>query len=133
DADAQAHAKVILELVRLAGEAMGDSARSQRLRILSQDGDKVFVRIALMQEHRLAHPSCDLELTCKCGALHVARGEIAEVVEAALADGYDFRPVREPFELMRQLVGELRSVMRVNARGRIKRPRMRVRKRDSLS
>ncbi len=72
-ADVEPHVEVILQLVRLAGEAMGDGARSQRAFMLSQDGDKVFVRIALMQEHGLAQPGRDLELPRKRGALHVAR------------------------------------------------------------
>ncbi len=41
--------------------------------------------------------------------------------------------MREPFDLVRQLVGQFGSVMRVNTGCRVKRSRMRVRKRDRLS
>src|SRR4051812_27715805 len=54
DTDVETHAQVVIQLVRLTCEAMSDAASSQRARVLSQDGDKVIVRVTLMQEHRLA-------------------------------------------------------------------------------
>ncbi len=133
DADAEAHAEVVVQLVRLTREAMSDPACRQCARVLSQNRDKVFVRVALMQEHRLAHACRDLELPRKRVPLHVTWREVAEVIETAFAYGYDFRPMREPFELVHQLAGELRGMMRMNASGCVQDSGMRVCQRDGLS
>src|SRR5262245_36885265 len=125
DADVETDAKVVLQLVLLTGKAVSDCARSQRAGVLSQNGDKVFVRVALVQEHGLADSRRNLERPGERGTLHVARREIAEVIQTAFADGYDFRLMREPFELVRELIGELRGVMRMNPGGGVQGSRMR--------
>ena len=53
DADRKPEAEVALEFRGIAGEAVRDAA-DQLPAVLAQDRDKVLVRIALVQEHRLA-------------------------------------------------------------------------------
>ena len=95
DADREAHlADSPSSSFAVPGEAMRDAAARQLPSMLAQDGDEILVRVALMQEHRLADPRGDLELTSERGALHVARREIAKVVEPAFAHRDDFGRLR---------------------------------------
>ena len=55
--------------------------------MFSQHGDKVIVRIALMQEDGFPDGAGDLELPGKGAALQVARRKIAKIVESAFTDG----------------------------------------------
>ena len=118
DADRQAHLEIVVQLVRLAGEAMRNRARGDDVPVLSQDRDKVRMRVALMQKHRFAHACGNLQLARESGALHVARGEVAEVIEPAFADGDDFGRMGERFQFLSQLIRELSGVMGMYASGR---------------
>ncbi len=116
DADEQSHLQVVAQLVRLTSKAMSNRPSRKRLRVLSQNSDKVLMRVALMQKKRLTDTRCNFQLTRKGRALHVAWRKVTEVVEAALADCDDLRQAGEGIELFGQLISELGCVMRVNAR-----------------
>ena len=73
---------------------MRDAAGEARP-ILAQDRNEILVRVALMQEHRLAQLDGELQLLAKRCQLRLARREIAEVIEPAFADGDDFRLPRQ--------------------------------------
>ena len=117
DADVESQLKTVLELVCLTREAVRDGACRKRVRVFSQNRDEVCMRIALMQEDRLAHSRGDLQLSRERSSLHVARRKIAKVIEAAFSDGDDFGRVRERFQRFTRLTCELDGVMWMNARG----------------
>ena len=78
---------------------------------------EIFVRIALMQEHRLAQAST-ASSSCqrKASQLRVARREVTEVVEPAFADGDDFGlPRRGPQVPLSCAASRSVGVMRMNA------------------
>src|SRR5579875_1429665 len=86
--------------------------------MLAHDGEEVVVRVALMQEHGLAHARSDRELASEGPALHVARGEVAVIVEPALTDRHEGGMRCEPFQLNGELVRQFRGMVRMDARGR---------------
>src|SRR5215469_4427700 len=102
DTDRKPQLQVGMQLIRSSGEAMGDAAR-QRLPVLLQDSEKIVMRITLVQEHRLAHASGELELSMERLLLHRAGGEIAKIVEAAF-------PRRDHLRLARELLEDAERV-----------------------
>jgi hypothetical protein len=96
---------------------MRDGAGSKRARVLSQNGDEVIMRIALMQKDRLADARGDLELSRERGSLHVAGRKIPKVIEPAFSNRNDFGLAGETFELVRDFVRQLGGVVWVDARG----------------
>ena len=115
DADGEPELQIALELVRAAGKAVRHAAPLRR--VLAQDRGEVRVRIALVQEHRLADAARQLELAVERRALRGARREVAEVVEAALADGDHLAVAHELLELCRAAGIELGGVMRMHPGG----------------
>ena len=112
DADIQAEIEIGARLVDPGGEAMRDAAA--RRADIAQDRQEILVRVALMQEDRLAH-SRRAQLLLERVQLRLARRKIPKVVEAAFAD-------RDHFGLARQLARSLNcaasssdGVMRMNA------------------
>jgi uncharacterized protein len=86
DADVAIEREVVLERGLRVGEAMhADFAELRAMR--AQDRDEVRVRVALVQEQRLAQLDRERELRLERRALGVVRRVIAEVVEAAFAKG----------------------------------------------
>src|SRR4051812_16014925 len=90
DADRKTEIQAIGELGSGAGEAVRDGAGRERLRMLAKNRNEILMRIALMQEHRLADACGNAELLRERSALHIARREIAEVVEPAFTDSHRF-------------------------------------------
>src|SRR5689334_20078191 len=81
DADRESEIEARRELCSGARETVGYGARGERGRMLAQNRDEVLMRIALMEEHGLADTRRDFELASECGALRIARREVAEVIE----------------------------------------------------
>ncbi len=101
--------------------------------MLAKDGGEVVVRVTLVQEHWFAGPRGDLELAREGPALHVARREIAVVVEPALADCDDRGMRGELLQLRREDIVELRSMVRMDTGGREQPARMRIGELDGPS
>lgn len=116
DADRQAELQAIRELRGLAGEAVRDAAQRACI-MLAQRTDEIRVRIALMQEQRLAALRGKFQLPFEGAALRVARREIAVVVKTAFADGNDFRMLQQRTQFRQILVSQLRGVMRMHSCG----------------
>ncbi len=70
DADGEPELEVAVELLRAAGKAVRHAAPG--CGVLAQDGDEILVRIALVQEYRLADARGELELAVKGVLLHRA-------------------------------------------------------------
>ena len=115
DTDRETELQVALQLLLRAGEAVRDAVPVGR--VLAQYGDEIIVRVALVQEHRLADLRGELELAVKRLLLRGARREVAEIVEPALADRDH---VGNPCELRGRLEIrdiELSGVVRMNSGG----------------
>src|SRR5690606_24776855 len=108
-----------LELGRPPGEAVRDAA-DERLAVLRQDRSEPLVRVALVQEDRQAALGGELELRYERALLRVGRGEVAKEVEAALADRDDPRLLNELTARVERMRIDLRRVVRMDARRRIK-------------
>ena len=74
DADREAERAIGLELERTARETVGNCAH-EAPRIVGENGDKVLVRVALVQEHGLTDVNRDFQLRDEGGALRGARAE----------------------------------------------------------
>src|SRR6185312_16766609 len=132
DADREAEPQIFFELRARAGEAVRDASH-ERAPMLAHYRGEIRMRIALMQEYRLADPGGELQLAREGAALDIARAEVAVVIEPALAHCYDERMRGEPLELCGELIVELGGVMRVNACGRKQACRMSLRQSDCAS
>ena len=115
DTDREAELQVALQLLLRAGEAVRDAVPVGR--VLAQYGDEIIVRVALVQEHRLADLRGELELAVKRLLLRGARREVAEIVEPALADRDHFGNPCELRERLETRGIELGGVVRVNSGG----------------
>jgi hypothetical protein len=95
-----------------------------RARRPGQDRREVLVRVALVQEHRLAELAREGELRGEGLALHVRGREVPVVVEAALAHRDHLGRTGELPKLGERLAPELTGVVRMHAGGREQAPRM---------
>src|SRR5580704_12156370 len=117
DADGEAQFQVCRELVRGTRKAVSDTT-DQRRAVLLQDGEKILVRITLVQEHGLAYSGGELELAVKRGLLNRPRRKVPEVIETTFPGGYDLRLPRELFEHAERVGGQLRCMVGMDAGGR---------------
>src|SRR6202050_167524 len=88
------------------------------------------MRVALVQEHRLADASGQLELAMEGLLLRRGRREIAEIVQPAFAHRHDFIVTGELLEFNSGRGAELVRVVRVNSGGGEQSPRMGACERD---
>ena len=79
----------MVQLVRVVGEAMHDR-RTDPATDVVHAGEKIRVRIALVQEQRLAAFDRELQLALEREQLRIARREVAVIVEPGFADRDDF-------------------------------------------
>jgi len=112
------------------GEAMRHAIRDL---VFAQDGEKVIVRVALMQEHRFADARRDLQLLRKRSPLQVARREIPKVVEAAFAHRDDAGLARQGLHHHERLWRQVGGMMGMHTRGGEQHARLRGRERDCLA
>ena len=97
---------------------MHDAPRFARP-LLAEDGKRLVVGVAAVHDERLARPACDVDLAAEHTPLVVLRREVAEEVEAHLAEGYHLGlGVREPLHLVEVGVDRVTRVVRVNAHRR---------------
>ncbi len=85
--------------------------------VLAQDRREIGVRVALVKEHGLAHPGCELELPLEGLALRGARREVPEVIQPAFTDRHHLGLPGKVLELGRARRSQLARMMRVNAGG----------------
>src|SRR5207302_1961269 len=109
DPDRQPQLEITRQLLRRAGEAMRHAAPGGR--VLAQDGHEIGVRLALVQEHRLAEAQCELELTVEGTLLRIAGREVPVVIEPAFSDRDDLGRPGELLELRLALRSELARMM----------------------
>src|ERR1700742_706844 len=86
-----------------------------------QTSDEIRMRIALMQEQRLAAGDGESELTLEREQLGFARRKIAVIVESRFADGDDFTRGVQFRQQRFGLAVEILGVMRMYAGGRVQR------------
>src|SRR5258706_15606748 len=84
-ADMEIERQVVLEFGPPSGEAVRDAAGQATAKIL-ENGRKIAMCIALMEEDRLVRRHREFQLCDEGRALRVRRRQIAEIVEAAFAD-----------------------------------------------
>ena len=94
---------------------MRDSAAEARA-VFAQDRQELLVRVALVEEHRLAQLHGEVELSPERCELRRARRKIAKIVQPALADRDDLRLRGEGRELLQRRLVEFARMMRMNAR-----------------
>jgi hypothetical protein len=92
--------------------------------VLAQYGDEIIVRVALVQEHRLADLRGELELAVERLPLRGARREVAEIIEPALSDRDHLGNPRKLSERGKTRGIELGGVVRMNSRGSEESPGM---------
>src|SRR5208283_622446 len=112
-----------LQLVRAAGEAVCDSA-DEGGAILREYGGEVRMCVALVQENGFGDGGSNLELGGESGALRVARGQVAKIIQPALPDGDDARRAQQFDQLPAPLRVEERRMVRVHACGAPERGRV---------
>ena len=115
DADRQTELQIALQLLSRAGEAVSDAAPARG--VLAQYGDEIIVRVALVQEYRLANLRGELELAVERLLLRRAGREVAEIIEPALSDRDHLGNACELSERGKTRGIELRGVVRMNPRG----------------
>ncbi len=117
DADREPELQITLRApARRAGEAVRHAAPARG--VLAQDGDEIGMRVALVQEYRLADARGELELAVKGLLLRGARGEVAEIIEPAFSHRDDLGMRASVLELARGAPrSSSRGVMRVNSGG----------------
>jgi hypothetical protein len=93
------------------------NAADQARAIVMQDRQELLVRVALMQEDRLAQSNGEIELPPERGKLLGPRRQIAKIVQPTFADCYDLRRRGERRELLQSRVVEVGRMMWVNAGG----------------
>src|SRR6185503_19316765 len=112
DADVKTELHVSAQLVSLAGEAVRDGASYAMVR---EDFGKPGMRIARMQEKRLAQRQPELELRDEPLLLVGVRRVVAVEIQAALADGDAVRMGGEGLQLRNRLGAAVARVVRVHA------------------
>jgi hypothetical protein len=132
DANIEIHVQIGRELRVVARKAMGDTA-DERGAVLAQNGYKIIMSIALVQEDRLTDLCGQLELAMERLLLHGARREIAKIIEPAFADRDHLRQRRELPQLHQQFFSQLFGVVRMNAGRGKQHARMSPRHFDSLA
>src|SRR5688572_16868397 len=100
--------------MRAAGEAVCYAARKASTHRL-EHCDELLVCVALVQEHRFADLSRELELRREGASLRVAWRVVAEEIEAAFADGDELRCLEQRPQRRRRVRVELGGMMRVHA------------------
>jgi hypothetical protein len=113
DADVEVEVEVVEQLALVAGEAVRDGARDAVPHRL-EHRDQVVVRLALVQEQRLAGGQREPDLALEREQLRRARRVVAVVVEAGFAHGAHARIREQRPELALGVGGELRGVVRVH-------------------
>src|SRR6185437_5539628 len=73
DPNRETEVEISVELVGTAGETVGHASAEQRATVFPQNRQEVLVCIALVQEHGLADPCGQFELTMEGLLLHRAR------------------------------------------------------------
>jgi hypothetical protein len=92
---------------------MHDPAVRAHVRLADQP-ERLVVRVAAVDEHRLADPARQRELASERALLGFTRREVAKEIEASLADRDDARTAGQPLDLgERRLVG-LGGFVRMN-------------------
>src|SRR5210317_2094420 len=94
DADITVQIKAFVKFCFAAGKAVHDNI-TQVSTILSENGDKIFMSIALVQKKRQAALNRDLNLLLERRPLRIPRREITEIVQAGF-------PHRDHTGLLRQ-------------------------------
>ncbi len=83
-----------------------------------QQGQRLRVRVAAVDHHRLAEAPGHVELTAEHRGLHVGRREVAEEIEPHLAEGHHLgRAAREGLHRLEVGVGGVGGVVGVDAHG----------------
>jgi hypothetical protein len=101
--------------------------------VLAQDGEKIVVRVALMQEHGLAGGGGDLELPDERTALQIARGEVAKIVQPAFSCRDHFAFSSQVLQLRECPLGQIGRMVRVHAGGGKQSSGMRARQLDGFA
>jgi len=117
DADREPQLQVVVQLLRVAREAMCDPSRDA-CAVVAQDRQESVMRIALVQEHGPSELRGQFELTAEHALLIGVRREIPEEVEAALAGRADLLCPHQLAQGRDVRVVELACVVRVDAGGR---------------
>ena len=114
DADIEVQFEIGARFSRSGREAMSDAAREPRS-IVAHDRKKLFVSIALMEEHRLLQFDCKRQLFTKRSHLRIVRREIPVVIEPALADCDDLRLTRQVAQFTQLRGVKFGGMVRMNA------------------
>src|SRR5262245_57150853 len=85
------------------------------LKIVAQHAQHVRLRLATMDDHRLAELTTKYEVTGEIVLLHRKWREIPVAVEAGFTDGYDLGPDGQRADLVPVVVGCFRGMIWVNA------------------
>lgn len=113
NADVEPEVEIGACFVETGGETVRDAADEVCAK-LAQHFDEGGVRIALMQEYRLAKLDRQLELTPEGRDLCLVGREVSEIVEPAFADGGDFRRACERAQFRELRPVELVRVVRMH-------------------
>ena len=108
--------QTIEQLLAGAGEAMHHRRAQAAVEVLHHRHE-IVVRIALMQEQRLAIVGSQLQLALECPALCGPRREIAVVVQPAFAYRHHFGMCMQFAHFGIALVGVFQRLMRMHAGG----------------
>ena len=129
DADVPVLVEVVEQLLAGAGEAVHHRRAEPAVELL-HDRHEVGMRVALVQEQRLAGVDRDLQLAFEGLALRRARREVAEIVETALADGDDLRIREQRAHFGVAFLGVFDRVVRMHAGGGVEHTRVLLRQRQ---
>src|SRR4051812_4737196 len=130
DADIEAEIEIGARFLDACSETMRHAGKIPEL---SQHRQKVFMCVALMQEHGLAQFACKFELRPECSQLRIAWRIVAEIIEAAFTDGDDSRRLRERCEFLQLRLSQFARMMRMNTSGATQDCGIRLRQFDGLS
>ncbi len=131
DADMEVAVEVIEQLGFLAGETVDDRGADATTHVV-HEAQEVGVRVALVQEQRLAAVDRELKLAFECEQLRLARREIAVVVETGLADRDDFVVRMQLAQQAFAVRVEVARVVRMHARRRVEETRMQASERERV-
>lgn len=126
DADVPVLVQVIEKLVTLTGEAMHHRRADATLEVLHLCHE-IGMRVALVQEQRLAVVCGQLQLALERTVLGRARREVTEVVQPALAHRHHFRAGMQRAHLGVAFLGVFHCMVRVHAGGGIQEARVLLR------
>ena len=126
DADEKPAIEVGDQFVALAGETVHDRTADPAANLVHAR-EEIRVRVALVQEQRLAAVDRDSQLALERGDLRRTWRQIAEIVEPGLADRLHFRRLAQFTQQRIGRVVVVAGMMRVHARGRIQQVRVRTR------